>query len=73
MGSTKSDILKTLSNNYPNFIKKDLNKFVDIVLKEIEIALQDTAAKKQDGANRLEQGKAQINQLMQSQQPPKMG
>ena len=39
MGSTKSDILKTLSNNYPNFIKKDLNKFVDIILKEIEIAL----------------------------------
>ena len=39
MGSTKSDILKTLSNNYPNFIKKDLNKFVDIVLKEIEVAL----------------------------------
>ena len=39
MGSTKSDILKTLSNNYPNFLKKDLNKFVDIVLKEIEVAL----------------------------------
>ena len=42
-------------------------------IKEIEIALQDTAAKKQDAANRLEQGKAQINQLMQSQMPPKMG
>lgn len=42
-------------------------------IKEIEIALQDTAAKKQDAANRLEQGRAQINQLMQSQQPPKMG
>ena len=39
MGSTKSDILKTLSNNYPNFVKKDLNKFVDIILKEIEVAL----------------------------------
>jgi len=39
LGSTKSDILKTLSNNYPNFIKKDLNKFVDIILKEIEVAL----------------------------------
>ena len=39
MGSNKSDILKTLSNNYPNFIKKDLNKFVDIILKEIEVAL----------------------------------
>ena len=39
MGSNKSDILKTLSNNYPNFIKKDLYKFVDIIFKEIEIAL----------------------------------
>ena len=42
-------------------------------IKEIEIALQDTAAKKQDASNRLEQGKAQINQLMQSQQPPNLG
>ncbi|MDC4229341.1 MAG: prefoldin subunit alpha [Nitrosopumilus sp.] len=39
-------------------------------IKEIEIALQDTAAKKQDAANRLEQGKAQMNQLMQQSQPP---
>ena len=39
-------------------------------IKEIEIALQDTAAKKQDAGNRLEQGKAQMNQLMQSPQPP---
>ena len=28
---------------------------------------------KQDASNRLEQGKAQINQLMQSQQPPNLG
>ena len=42
-------------------------------IKEIEIALQDTAAKKQDASNRLEQGKAQINQLMQSPQPPNLG
>ena len=39
-------------------------------IKEIEIALQDTASKKQDAANRLEQGKAQMNQLMQQSQPP---
>ena len=39
-------------------------------IKEIEIALQDTASKKQDAANRLEQGKAQMNQLMQQPQPP---
>ena len=39
-------------------------------IKEIEIALQDTASKKQDAANRLEQGKAQMNQLMQQSPPP---
>ena len=39
-------------------------------IKEIEIALQDTASKKQDAANRLEQGKAQMNQLMQQPQRP---
>jgi|TARA_B100000424_G_C22529094_1_gene302845 integration host factor subunit beta len=38
--SNKSDILKILSNNYPNFLKKDLSKFVDIVLDEIQNALK---------------------------------
>ena len=42
-------------------------------IKEIEIALQDTAAKKHDAANRLEQGKEQMNQLMQFQQSPELG
>ena len=36
----------------------------------MKLLLQDTAAKKQDAANRLEQGKAQMNQLMQQSQPP---
>mgnify|MGYP001470999144 CR=1 FL=1 len=40
MVSNKSDILKILSNNYPNFLKKDLSKFVDIVLNEIQNALK---------------------------------
>ena len=40
MGSNKSDILKQLSNNYPNFFKKDLTKFVNIILNEIENALK---------------------------------
>lgn len=45
--------------------------YLEARIKEIEIALQDTAAKKQDAAQRLEQGKAQVNQMMQSmQQPP---
>ena len=40
MGTNKSDILGQLSNNYPNFIKKDLTKFVNIILNEIENALK---------------------------------
>lgn len=44
--------------------------YLEARIKEVEIALQDTAAKKQDAAGRLEQGKAQINQLMQSTSPP---
>jgi len=47
--------------------------YLETRIKEIEIALQDTAAKKQDAAGRLEQGKAQINQLMQSVSQPNSG
>ncbi|MFQ5782918.1 MAG: prefoldin subunit alpha [Nitrosopumilus sp.] len=47
--------------------------YLEARIKEIEIALQDTAAKKQEAAARLEQGKGQINQLMQSESQPKSG
>ena len=47
--------------------------YLEARIKEIEIALQDTAAKKQDAASRLEQGKAQINQLMQGTPQPNSG
>jgi len=36
----KSKLLKQLSNNYPNFLKKDLSKFTDIILSEIKRALK---------------------------------
>ncbi len=37
----KSDLLKQLSNNYPNFLKKKhLEKFIDIILYEIKKALK---------------------------------
>jgi len=36
----KSKILKQLSINYPNFLKKDLEKFTDIILKEIKRTLR---------------------------------
>ena len=47
--------------------------YLEAHIKEIEVALQDNAAKKQDAAERLEQGREQINQLMQSVSQPKSG
>ena len=40
MAIVKSKLLKQLSENYPNFLKKDLEKFTDIILREIKISLQ---------------------------------
>ena len=40
MAIVKSKLLKQLSNNYPNFLKKDLEKFTDIILDEIKRALK---------------------------------
>ena len=40
MAIVKSKLLKQLTNNYPNFLKKDLEKFIDIVLTEIKQALK---------------------------------
>ena len=39
MAIVKSNLLKQLSKNYPNFLKKDLNKFINIVLNEIKDTL----------------------------------
>jgi len=36
----KSKLLKQLANNFPNFLKKDLEKFINIVLIEIKQALK---------------------------------
>ena len=40
MGIVKSKLLKQISNNYPNFLKKDLEKFTNIILNEIKRALK---------------------------------
>ncbi len=40
MAIVKSKLLKQLSENYPNFLKKDLSRFVDIILNEIKRALK---------------------------------
>jgi len=36
----KSKLLKQLSKNYPNFLKKDLEKFTNLILKEIKQTLK---------------------------------
>lgn len=57
-------------------VEKDFDSTINYLearIKEIEVALQDTAAKKQDAAARLEQGRTQINQLMQAESQPKSG
>ena len=41
MSVSKSDLLKKLSQAYPNLLKKDLTKIFDIFLKEIKIALKN--------------------------------
>ena len=40
MAVVKSKLLKQLSNNYPNFLKRDLEKFTNIILDEIKRALK---------------------------------
>ena len=39
MAIVKSKLLKQLSDSYPNFLKKDLAKFLNIILSEIKQAL----------------------------------
>jgi integration host factor subunit beta len=36
----KSKLLEQLSKNYPNFLKKDLEKFTNIILQEIKRTLR---------------------------------
>ena len=40
MAIVKSKLLNQLSKNYPNFLKRDLEKFTNIILKEIKISLK---------------------------------
>ena len=40
MAIVKSKLLKKLAADYPNFLKKDLEKFSNIILNEIKKALQ---------------------------------
>ena len=41
MPITKSELVKQLSKTYPNLLKKDLDKFFDIFIDEIKLALKN--------------------------------
>ena len=40
MAIVKSKLLKELSDNYPNFLKKDIEKTFNIIINEIKSALK---------------------------------
>ena len=40
MSTKKSEIIQKLSDNYPNFIKKDLKKLIDIFISELKYSLK---------------------------------
>ena len=40
MAVVKSKILNNLSDNWPNFLKKDLSKLIEIILVQIERSLE---------------------------------
>ncbi len=40
MSVNKSDLIRLLSDNYPNFLQKDLKKFIDIFLNEMKSSLR---------------------------------
>jgi orotidine-5'-phosphate decarboxylase len=58
----KSKLLKQLYHNYPNFLKKDLEKFTDIILNEIKRALRkgDGVELRNFGTFRVKTQKASI-------------
>ena len=62
MAIVKSKLLKELSKNYPNFLKKDLEKFTNIILDEIKNALrrEDGVELRNFGTFRVKKQKASI-------------
>lgn len=57
-------------------LEKDFTSAINYLearIKEIEVAIQDTTAKKQNAAAQLEQGKQQINQLLNADSKSKLG
>ena len=42
MSIAKSDLIKELANSYPNFLRKDLTRLIDIILYEMTNSLKRT-------------------------------
>ena len=40
MSAVKSNLIKELADNYPNFLRKDLTRLVDIIFYEIQSSLK---------------------------------
>ena len=40
MAAVKSNLLKQLADSYPNFLRKDLSKLLDIILNEMQNSLK---------------------------------
>ena len=40
MSTKKSEILNRFANNYPNFLRKDLNKIINIFILEVKNSLK---------------------------------
>ena len=40
MSTKKSEIIRILSNNYPNFFQKDLKKLIDLFISELKYSLK---------------------------------
>ena len=70
MAIVKSKLLKQLSKNYPNFLKKDLEKFTNIILDEIKRALrrEEGVELRNFGTFRLKTQKASIRRNPRSGQ-----
>ena len=65
MAIVKSKLLKQLSENYPNFLKKDLEKFTNIILNEIKFFKKSIAAINDEKKNKNIKGYFKITELIE--------
>ena len=70
MAIVKSKLIKQLSKDYPNFLQKDISKFIDIILNEIKRALKrgDGVELRNFGTFRIKNQKASIRRNPKTQE-----